>query len=604
MERDPTGTRDSFQSIQRELVEPIVSVHGGRVVKTMGDAFLIEFASVVEAVRATVTFQRQMLERETQRPKDERLQFRIGVNLGEIIVEGEDIHGEGVNVAARLEALAEPDGIVISGRVHEQMHDEVDVEYQSMGEQRVKNVARSVRAYKILLDPADASVAPAWKQTLPYRTIAAVVIVGLVLMVAGGLWWWQAGPDFEPANPTNFAYALPEKPSIAVLPFDNLSKNPNQEVIVDGLTENIITTLAQVPRLFIIARNSVFTYKNEPLTTPKIAEALGVRYVLLGSVQQSAQTIRISVQLVDALSGQHIWAKRYDRELTDLFRLQDEIAFNILTALEVALTEGERARISRTRTDNLEAYIYYLRAAQHYRRFTPEDNEMARELAEKAVALDPNFVDGLLFVGWAHQIGARFGWTASRQDSYKQAAEVAQHALKLDDSNPGVYSLLGAVHRSQRRFDDAITAGRKAVALAPSVADYYANLAVTTYYAGEFAETVELTRKAMRLHPHFPNWYLYRIGVAYRMLGEYDEAVTALKTFYDRRRKQNLASVTALAATYGMMGREKQAAEMVAEALELQPEASLKEVAKMHYFKNPAHLNRILDALRKAGLRE
>jgi adenylate cyclase len=603
MEADEVGTLARLKALRADIIDPTVAKHHGTIVKTMGDGLLIEFSSIVEAVEAAVTVQRASLARNGDLPEAQRIRFRMGINLGDVIVEDGDIFGDGVNVAARLEAFASPGGICVRREVRDQIRGKLDLAFEDMGEVEVKNIARPVRVDRILLDGqlAASSGSPAIKGSTAKRWIA---VGALLLALFGAGLWWQQAPDVEPASRDRMAFELPDEPSIAVLPFDNLSDDPEREVFVDGFTDNIITTLAQVPRLFVIARNSTFAYKGKPIKVRQVAEELGVEYVLHGSIQRSGETLRISAQLVNALSGEYVWAARYDRNMKGVFALQDEIAFNILTALEVALTEGERARIVRAQTENLEAYLRYLQAARHYRHFTREDNERARQLAEQAIALDPEFAGAWLYLGWTHQIAARFGWSPSAGESYERATEIAQEALSLDDKDPGVYSLLGAVHRSQRNFDEALAMGRRAVALAPNVADYHANLAVTTYYAGDFEETIALVKAAMRLHPNFPDWYLYRIGVAYRMLGRYGEAEAALKQFYDRLPKRNLLSITALAATYGMMGRDAEARALVAEARELDPDASVERVAKMHYFRDPTHLERILDALREAGLPE
>lgn len=344
MERDPTGTRERFLAIQNDLVQPILDTHHGRVVKTMGDAFLIEFNSVVSAVTAAVLFQRGMAENQADISTEDQLQFRIGVNTGEIIVEGDDIHGEGINIASRLEALADPGGILLSGRVHEQLHDAINVGYEFIGEQQVKNVARPVPAFKVLLDPSDAGKGTAQAATSRTSRRLFLAITAAVLLIAiiagGGAWWWMQQPNFEPADPKKFAYKLPKKPSIAVLPFDNLTGDGGNDFLSDGLSENIIAMLAAQSNLFVIARNSSFTYKGKAVKVQKVAEQLGVRYVLEGSVQQQGTQLRVTAQLVDALNGHHLWADRYDYTMTDMsryFAIQDEITGEIAKALSVEL---------------------------------------------------------------------------------------------------------------------------------------------------------------------------------------------------------------------------------------------------------------------------
>ncbi len=435
--------------------------------------------------------------------------------------------------------------------------------------------------------------------------VIAVVVAVLVAIVGGALWWQPWVPEVEPASMERMAFPLPDKPSIAVLPFTNLSGDPKQDFLVDGFTENIITALARVPQLFVIARNSTFTYKNKPVKVQTVAEELGVQYVLEGSVQRSGETIRITAQLVDALTGRHVWAERYDRDLQDLFALQDDITINILEALQVVLTGMDVAAVRRTSDSrNLDAYLLYWQAVEHYRRYNREDNVRARQLAMRALELDPQFVQAKVLVGWSHQTDGRLGWSDSRAESYQRGAEIAERALQLDPEHPFVQALLSNVYLNQRKFDDAIAAGRKSSKLEPSASIFHATTAISTYYAGNFEETVVLTKEAMRLSPNYPAWYNYRIGVAYRMLGRYDEAVTALKAFKDRLPKPNMLALTALAASYSMMGRLGDARAVVSETLKLHPNASVQAVAKMHYFKDPAHLERILNALRKAGLPE
>jgi TolB-like protein/class 3 adenylate cyclase len=603
---DEEGTIARLNSLRKELIDPSIAKHHGRIVKTTGDGVLVEFPSVVDAVRNAVEVQRALAEREAVVPEDRRIEFRVGVNSGDIIVQGDDILGDGVNVAARLEGLAKPGGICIPRKVFHEVRNKLDVGYEYIGEQKVKNIETPVPVYRVLLDPEAAGQIIGEKRPSRPRWQVGTVVAAAVAVIAVAVMavWWQPWVErVETASVERMAYPLPYKPSIAVLPFDNLSGDPKQDLFVDGFTENIITALAKVPKLFVIARNSTFTYKGKPVKVQKVAEELGVQYVLEGSVQRSGGTIRITAQLIDALSGKHVWAERYDRGVKDVFVLQDEITLNILTALQVTLTEGEQARMQ-GRTDNLEAYLQYLKALARFRRFRREDNQRARELSERAIELDPDYASAWVLQAWTHQMDGRFGWSESRADSYKRAAEIARKRLAVDDMNRGVHTLLSGIYRSQLKFDESLAAGRKAIALAPSVADGHAVLAVTTYYAGDFEETVALTKEAMRLNPHYPTWYLYRIGVAYRMLGRYEEAVDALEANKDRQSKPNLAALTALTATYAMMGRTEDARAVVAETLALYPKATVRRAAKMHYFKDPAHLERILAALRKAGLPE
>ncbi len=346
---DEEGTRAAVRQHNAETVEPQIAAHNGRIFKTVGDGLLAEFASVVDAVRCAVEIQNAIKDHNADVVAEKRVEFRIGVNLGDVIVEGDDLHGDGVNVAARLEGLAEPQGICISGSAFEQVRDKLELGFEDLGDQQVKNIDRPVRAYRVLSDPDDAGkiVTAPTKRATRWK-VPALAAALVVIIAAGGLAWWQPwAPDVEPASVERMAFPLPEKPSIAVLPFDNLSGDPEQDYFGDGIAENIITALSKIPDMFVIARNSSFTYKGKPVKVQQVAEELGVRYVLEGSVQRSGDQVRVTAQLIDAVTGHHLWAERYDRQLTDIFALQDDIAQNIVTALEVKLTAGEQARVWR-----------------------------------------------------------------------------------------------------------------------------------------------------------------------------------------------------------------------------------------------------------------
>lgn len=434
------------------------------------------------------------------------------------------------------------------------------------------------------------------------RSAPAIALVASVIVLAGVLAWWRPwAPEVEPASLERMAYPLPEKPSIAVLPFDNLSGDPEQEFLVDGFTENVINSLAKLPGLFVIARNSTFTYKGKPVKVQQVAEDLGIQYVLEGGFQRSGDEIRVTAQLVDALSGRHLWAENYDRNVTDIFDIQDEITLNILSELQVVLTEGGGSDFRRG-PRNLQAYLLYFQALALLRNFNSDDMADARQLAEQGLELEPTSARLAVLIGWTHQSDARFGWSESSTESYEQGARMAMKALELDPQSGSVHALLSNVYLVQRNFDKAIEAGEKAIELAPSIADFYAIAAMATYYGGDFERTVTLAREAMRLHPFHPAWFSYRAGVAYRMLGRYEEAVAALREFYERIPKPNMIVLTALASTYSMMGDMAAARAVVDEMLQLYPDASVDKAAQMHYFENPEHLERILDSLRQAGL--
>ncbi len=605
MEVDEAGTIARQKAYRAELIDPKIAEHHGRIVKTTGDGLLVEFASVVDAVACAVATQRALVEREADVPEERRIQYRIGVNLGDIVIDDDDILGDGVNIAARLEGLAEPGGICISGTTYDQLKRKVDVGYEFLGEQQVKNIAVPVPVYRVLLDPAEAGKVIVAKRSAPtwWRWAAGSAGVLLVLVVAALVWWQPWVARVEPAAVAKMAFPLPDKPSIAVLPFNNLSSDPEQDFLADGLTENIISALSKVPEMFVIARNSTFTYKGTAVKVQQVAEEMGVRYVLEGSMQRADDQIRVTAQLVDAIKGHHLWSERYDRKFSNLFAIQDDITLRIVSALQVNLTEGDYARLDYRPTNNLQAWGNLVKGITLLRRFTKADMAKARELFERAVELDPEYVGAWTFLGWTHWNDARSGWSESREKSFEMSMDSAKEALSLTPDDSSAHALLGSLYLLQREHDKAISEGRKAIALAPSIPENYAILAVSTYYAGEFEETVSLTKQAMRLHPRYPAWYSYRIGVAHMLLGQYDEAITALKawrdsnpSYYGRKR--------ALAAAYSMAGQVDAARELVSEILTAEPSYSLKRYAKFHFFKNPEHLERILSALRDAGLPE
>jgi adenylate cyclase len=392
---DEAGTLSSLKAHREELIEPKIAEHNGRIVKLMGDGLLAEFPSAVEAVRCAVQIQHFMAERNATVLDDRRITFRIGINIGDIVVEGDDIYGDGVNVAARLEGVAEPGGICARRNVRNQVRDKLDVEFEDLGEIEVKNITRPVRAFRVVLDAKSAAlltpVVPTPAKAIPRLPIVRAAGLVLLLIAVGGILWWQPwAPDVEPASITKMALPLPEQPSIAVLPFDNFSNDPEQDFLADGLTEEIITALSKTPELFVIARNSTFIYKDKSVPVRQVAEEQGVRYVLEGSVQRSGERIRINAQLIDALEGNHIWAERYDREFEDLFSLQDDITHNVATALQVTLTLGDEVSSRRRGTSSPEAFQLAHKALWHIQQYNKEDTAKARELVKRAQEIAPD----------------------------------------------------------------------------------------------------------------------------------------------------------------------------------------------------------------------
>jgi adenylate cyclase len=605
---DEEGTHQTLKAHLGLLTETIQN-HDGRICHFAGDAVLAEFASVVTAVGCAVAAQRALAERNKNLPESRKLQFRIGVNLGDVMVDGEEIYGNGVNVAARLETLAEAGGICISGRVFDQVEKNVNVGFASLGPQTVKNIERPVNAYKVLLDPEDAGkVIGVTRSAIPQGRGGVVALGALVLLVgvAGVLGWSYLGrPDVEPASIAEMAFSLPERPSIAVLPLDNLSADPEQDFLADGLTEEIITTLSKVPDLFVIARHSTDTYKGKSVPIKQVAEEQGVRYVLEGSVQRSGDRIRINAQLTDALEGKHLWAERYDREFRDLFELQDDITSNVAIALQIQLTVGKMGKFRRKGTTNAEAEAFLLahKAAWYHRRFNKEDNATAQELLQQAREIDPDALWPLQMEGWIHIQQSRFGWSPSREESLRRAEEIAEQALAIDDADTWTHALLASVARARGDLDQSIHHNQRAIELAPNNNIAIGGRAQLLNYAGRPEEAIPYSKRAMRLSPVHPPWMPANLGLSYMMIGEYDKAIAAYEEVLARGAMTVFATerLTAICALKGDLDRAK---EYAAKLLELKPDFTIEGWSKALFYKEQADLDRELNALRKAGLPE
>jgi TolB-like protein/Flp pilus assembly protein TadD len=564
MNEDEEGTHRAVKDTVKSLIDPKVAQYRGRIVKLTGDGALFEFASAVDAVAFAVEMQCAMREWNHDVPKERRIEYRVGINIGDIIIEPEDIYGDGVNIAARLEGLADPGGICVARNVFDQVKNKLDVNFRDVGEQKLKNIPEAVRAYQIVL----------------------------------------GAKDLGPADlVTDQALPLPDKPSIAVLPFDNMSGDPDQEFLADGLAEDIITALSKVSEIFVIARNSTFAYKGKSIDVRRVASELGVRTVLEGSVRRAGNRVRITAQLIDAESGRHLWADRFDRQIADIFELQDEITQKIVTELEVKLTRGEQVRLKRRQTNNLEAWDLYVQALTCITHFTREDNVMARELAQRAVNLDSEFAGPWVLLARTYLADARIGWGDSVSASLAKGIEAAERSLAIDDNQGDAYSMLGALHVIQRRYNEAVEAGSRSIEISPSAADNYVHYATTLNFVGRAEEAVDLIQKAMRLSPFYPDYYLGILGQSYRLLERYEEAIIA-----DKERlalnPENAFSDIRLAAVYSELGHDEEARFHVREALKKNPHYSLKLMRDAEPYQDAAYMEHYLELLRRAGLPE
>jgi len=607
MGEDEAGTLAALKAHRAEFIDPAIAGHRGRIVKLMGDGVLIEFASVVDALECAVVLQRGIAERNADIPKDRRIEFRIGINLGDIIVDGDDIYGNGVNVAARLETLAEPGGICLSGRVLEQVEKNVDVGFASLGPQTVKNIEKPVNAYKVLLDPAEAGkvigeperAAPrSWK---PVGLASAVVVF---VAAAGAVAWlkpWE--PKLEVASIEHMALPLPDKPSIAVLPFTNISDDPSQEYFADGITEDLITDLSKISGLFVIARNSSFSYKGQKVKVRQVAEDLGVRYVLEGSVRRAADQVRVNAQLIDATTGGHVWAERFDRRLDNIFAVQDAIAEQVVQALEPHLTYSERKRRDEgPKTTNLEAYDLVLKARKLMTRFDHSAAVEARNLLQRAIELDPAYGEAYSLLGLFYFDEWRL-WGLDRENNLSRALELAETAVELNPLDPAPHVLLAQVHQFRREFNSANAEADAALALEPSDAITLANLGSMLRYAHRGEEAAEVVERAIRLDPYHPPNYLEWLSDAYFLLGRYEECVqvanrgVALDPDF-------VPLHVVLAECHGALGNEEKARDAAAEILRANPHFTLNAFASYVPFSDKGDLHMKTEMLRRAGVPE
>ena len=590
----------------RAAMGDLIGQYRGRVVDSPGDNILAEFASVLDAVNCAVEIQRELAERNSEVPENRRMQFRIGVNLGDIVEDGERIYGDGVNIAARMEGLAEGGGICLSGTVYDSIANKLGLEYEYLGEQTVKNLPEPIRAYRVLSYPGAAAhrVIKARKALgKTWRNVVVAIVAVLIVGAAVAVWHFHfRSPPIEAASVEKMAFPLPDKPSIAVLPFDNLTGDPQQEYFSDGMTEEIITALSKVPYLLVIARNSTFSYKGKPVKIHQVAEELGVRYVLEGSFRKAGDKVRVTAQLIDAIKGHHLWAERYERELKDIFALQDEITRKILWALEVRLTEGEQASTRRKVTDNPEAYLKALQAIEYTKRGNKEGNLLARQLAEEAMALDPQYARPYRILAVVELLDVWYGFSKSPKESMEHAVEMAEKAISLDDSDPCGYETLSAIYMFMRQHERAIAEAERAVSLDPNGADAHATLGMALVFTGRQQEAVAPLEKAVRINPIPPAIYFMRLGIAYCDTGRYDEAIAAQKKAISLAPDSYMGHLF-LASTYSLAGRDEEARAEASEVLRIQPKFSLGRFAKRLIYKNKADTDRLIDALRKAGLK-
>lgn len=567
MGADEEGTLRQLKGHRKELIDPKITEHRGRVVKTTGDGMLVEFISVVDAVRCAVEVQRGMSERNAEVPAESRIQFRIGINVGDIISDSNDIYGDGVNVAARLEALAEPGGIFVSRNVFDQVRDKLSFSFEDMGEQTVKNIARPIGIHRIHLEENEG---------------AAIV---------------KPASSHAKANASDS-----DRPTLAVLPFVNMSGDPEQEYFADGISEDIITGLSKLRWFFVIARNSSFTYKGKAVDVKRIARELGVRYVLEGSVRKGGNRVRITAQLIDASTGNHLWADRYDGDLTDVFALQDEITKKVVAAIEPKLLEAEGIRSQSRSPEDLGAWDMVIRANSLFWRLTKAESEAAIGILNRAVERFPDYAPAHSMLAFALLVSDMVGWAPAGKP-YRTAADLAHRAAELDDNDPWAHLALGYLAFVARKTDEAVREFQRALDLNPNFAAAYGYLGWAVVFDGRYEEAIENFKQAIRMSPHDPMIAFFYAGMcaANYFALRFDEAVEWGRKSIQQR-PGFIAGHRILCASIAQAGRTEELCEAMARVRELQPNISIAWLEE-HVPFTPRAIAHFLDGMRKAGVK-
>jgi adenylate cyclase len=562
---DEERTLARLRGLRSDLVDPAIAAYHGRIVKRTGDGSIVEFRSVVDAVRCAIEVQSGLSERNAGLPPERRIEFRVGIHLGDVVEESDgDLMGDGVNIAARIESIAEPSGICLSDDVFRQVRDRVKETFVDLGEKELKNIARPVRVYGVK--------------------------VGWV------------GSEIASLHSSADRAAL-ERASIAVLPFVNMSGDAEQEYFADGISEDIITSLSKLAQLFVIARNSSFTFKGKNVHIVEVGKNLGVCYVVEGSVRKSGTQVRITAQLIDATTGGHLWAERFDRELTDIFAVQDEVAAKIVSALSLNLAPGDLKRIASARTDNLEAYDCYLRGRALWQRSAKEPNAQARALLERAIELDPKFAIAHALLSIVHNFDYINDWSASLERSAASFLAHAQLAATLDDAEPLARTALASAYLWGRDYDKALREAYRARALDPNFPGAHIVLGVALHYSGRSEEALGCFDRVLTLDPFYPDVYMHLQAQALYQLGRFPEAAALLKRRILRNPDTD-SSRMLLAAAYGQMGQSDEAREAWRGLQGVNPNYSLEHRRKVLPYKNPEDFELVVEGLRKAGVPE
>jgi adenylate cyclase len=602
---------DEEQTVQtlthyRDVMFDLIGQHRGRVVDAPGDNLLAEFSSVVEALRCAWDVQQELANRNAELPEGRRMHFRIGLNLGDVIEEKGRLYGDGVNVAARLESLAEPGGIHLSGTVYDQVQNKLPFQFEFTGEQAVKNIQDPVRAYRVVMGSGTRTglIRNRAKKQQPSKTGIFLLVAAAIAVLGIGFYYWVAMHERslsgKPAQSSAQPQPLSQRASIAVLPFKNLSGDSEQEYFSDGITNDIITDLSRFRNLLVIASNTVFLYKGQTVNIKNVGQELGVRYILEGSVQKAGASVRINAQLIDAANGAHVWAERYNREYRDIFKLQGDIVQAIVTKLAIKTFQYEQARAMRKKPQDLQAYDYLLRGYAYYHQRTRATYSMAREMFSKAVTLDPYYAAAYVGSGLVEYGKVGYGWTEFPDMALTNAFAFGQKALEFDESNAAAHSLLSSVYTFQNKHDLAIKEAERAIELNPNDSGSYNELGWALLWSGRLDGAIAALEMSLRLDSSSPRNTWWHLGIAYYLKEHYEKALNTLAEGLIKRPNFTGYHI-ALAATYARLGRPEEAARAADAVRRLDPFFEVESFGTG--FRQPAHREAILAGLRAAGLK-